>query len=81
MSDIPNKIKTNISLMLQSFTFPCENFTTIMAIKHELQHSIFNGKCSIDDNIVERVAVILSYLQTLTYFLQDAKVAVNASAI
>ena len=48
-----------------------------MAIKHELQHSIFIGKCNKTDNAtaeedyVNAAVIILSYLQTLADILQN----------
>jgi len=43
-----------------------------MAIKHQLQHSIFNGVSNLTG--VSDLAVTLSYLQTLAGILQKLKV-------
>ena len=72
---INDTTKTNINLMLQNFAFPCEYFTDIMAIKHALQHSVFNQESNVTDKTAaDEVAVLLSYLQTLADILQKAKV-------
>jgi len=72
----------NIDSTVQNFSFPCKNFTTIMAIKHELQHSVFIGKCNKTDNAtaeedyVNAAVIILSYLQTLADILQNTMVVI-----
>ena len=53
-----------------------------MAIKHELQHSIFIGKCNKTDNAtaeedyVNAAVIILNYLQTLADILQNTMVVI-----
>ena len=71
MSDTFNK--NYINSTLHQFDIACKNFTTIMAIKHQLQHSIFNGICSID-SVLSGLVVTLSYLQTLADIIQEVKV-------
>ena len=72
---INDATKTNINSMLQNFAFPCEYFTDIMAIKHALQHSVFNQESNITGKTAaDEVAVLLRYLQTLADILQKAKV-------
>ncbi|XP_065900390.1 uncharacterized protein [Dysidea avara] len=70
MSDTFNK--NYINSTLHQFDIACKNFTTIMAIKHQLQHSIFNGICSID-SVLSGLVVTLSYLQTLADIIQEVK--------
>ena len=65
--------KNYINSTLHQFDFACKTFTTIMAIKHQLQHSIFSGICSID-SVISGLAVTLSYLQTLADIIQEVKV-------
>ena len=71
--------KAIIDYMLQKFSFTCNTFTAIMAIKHELQHSVINGQYNISDStkvgdFFNYAITILSCLQTLAENLQRVKV-------
>ena len=79
--------RDNISSVLQQFDFTCRNYTDAMAIKSELQHSLFHGNYSIDGNYstvgekelnyteaIENVTKTLIDLQTIANIHQDEKV-------
>ena len=66
----PNN-QANIRQMLQQFDFTCKTFTTAMAIKHQLQYSIFNGSYYFNDSNGSLVQVTSEeYIRNLTLSLQ-----------
>ena len=77
--------RQDVDLMLQQFDFTCRTFTNVMAIKHQLQYSLFNGSY-IENNVtsgknatsdkknMKNVTLILEYLQILESNLQDIEV-------
>ena len=76
--------RDSISSVLQQFDFICRNYTDAMAIKSELQHSLFHGNYSTDGNYstkelnyteaIENVTKTLIDLQTIANIHQDKKV-------
>ena len=74
----------NINLALQQFNFTCKIFTNAMAIKHQLQYSLFNGTYFINesgillkatgDKDIKNFISVLEHLETLTAILQDIEV-------
>ena len=70
--------RDSIRKVRQQFNFTCGNYTDAMAIKSELQHSLFHGNYSIHRNYsteaIKNVTVALVYLQTITSILQNVKV-------
>ena len=68
----------NVNLILQHFCFTCKTFTYVMAIKHQLQYSLFNGsyyhKNSAMKIDMKNFTLILEYLQMLASTLQDIEV-------
>jgi len=75
-----------VSLLLQQFDFTCSVFTTAMAIKYQLQDSLFREKYFVevnnslvrvnDTDDISNLNRLLQYLQTLTGILQDIEVHV-----
>jgi len=70
----------NINLALQQFNFTCSIFTAVMAIKHQLQYSLFNNH-SVDNTVnvtsdenITSLSLLLEYLETLAGILQDIEV-------
>ena len=74
--------RDKISLVLQQLDFICRFYTDAMAIKTELQHSLFtenyasDGEEGLNTEAVKNVTKALIYLQTATSILQDVKVFV-----
>lgn len=72
----------NVNLTINQFSFACKNFTNIMAIKHRLLRSLFNGTyyfTNSNDNLtsekgIKNLTLILEYLETLASILQDIEV-------
>ena len=73
----------NVNLLLQQFDFTCRTFTNAMAIKHQLQYSLFNGSYYIENNEaivkvdneeMKNFTLILEYLQNLQNILQKIEV-------
>ena len=72
----------DVNLTINQFSFACKNFTTIMAIKHRLLRSLFNGTyyfTNSNDNLtsekgIKNLTLILEYLETLASILQDIEV-------
>ena len=73
----------NVNLLLQQFDFTCTTFTNVMAIKHQLQYSLFNGSflneknealVKVDDKELKNFTLILVYLQNLQSILQKIEV-------
>ena len=73
----------NLNVLLQQFDFTCTTFTNVMAIKHQLQHSLFNGSfynveneasVKVDDEEIKNFTLILGYLQSLQNILQKIEV-------
>ncbi|XP_065910079.1 uncharacterized protein [Dysidea avara] len=70
-----------VNLSLQQFNFTCSVFTTAMAIKYQLQNSLFRGEYFVEQNDsyvvvnntedISNLNSVLEYLQTLTDVLQD----------
>ncbi|XP_065897225.1 uncharacterized protein [Dysidea avara] len=70
-----------VNLSLQQFDFTCSVFTTAMAIKYQLQNSLFRGEYFVEKNDslkrvnntedVNNLNSVLEYLQTLADILQD----------
>ena len=77
--------QNNISQILQQFDFTCKTFTTAMAIKHQLQCSIFNGTYYFNDSNgilvnmtseegIRNLNSTLEYIETLASILQNIEV-------
>ena len=73
----------NVNLLLQQFDFTCTTFTNVMAIKHQLQYSLFNGSfynekngslVKVDNEELKNFTSILGYLQDLQTILQKIEV-------
>ena len=73
----------SVNLVLQQFAFTCRTFTNVMAIKHQLQYSLFNGSYYTENNGVlvkvnskemKNFTLIIEYLQTLGGILQSIEV-------
>ena len=73
----------NVDLILQQFNFTCRTFTNVMAIKNQLQYSLFNGSyyieknealVKVDDKDMKKFTLILEYLQNLHSILQKIEV-------
>ena len=73
----------NVDLILQQFNFTCRTFTNVMAIKNQLQYSLFNGSyyiekneavVKVDDKDMKNFTLILEYLQILQNILQKIEV-------
>ena len=73
----------DVNLVLQQFAFTCKTFTNVMAIKHQLQYSLFNGSYYTENNGVlvkvnskemKNFILIMDYLQTLGGILQSIEV-------
>ena len=73
----------NVNLVLQQFNFTCRTFTNAMAIKHQLQYSLFNGSYYMENNgnlvkvnnrEMKNFTLVLEYLQTLGSILQNIEV-------
>ena len=78
--------QANINLAIEQFNFTCETFTTVMAIKHQMLYSLFNGtyyyfndsteihvKVTSDEGI-RNLTLMIEYLETLANILQDMEV-------
>jgi len=83
--DADTEIQENINQTLQQFSFTCKQFTTAMAIKHQLQLSVFNNTYYynetngtlvkvIDDEGIRNLTSILEYIETLANILQNIEV-------
>ena len=72
----------NVNLTMQQFSLTCYNFTTVMAVKHQLSYSLFNDMIYFNDsstNItsnkgIRNLTMILEYLEKLACMLQDIEV-------
>ena len=73
----------NVNQILQQFKFTCKTFTNVMAIKHQLQYSLLNGKYYTEKNRdlvevqkmeIKNFTLILECLQTLGNILQNIEV-------
>lgn len=74
----------SVNLVLQQFNFTCTTFTNAMAIKHQLQYSLFNGGYYMKNNgvivkinneeMMKNFTLILEYLQMVGNFLQNIEV-------
>ena len=73
----------DVNLVLQQFAFTCKTFTNVMAIKHQLQYSLFNGSYYTENNgalvkvnskEMKNFTLIMEYLQTLGGILQSIEV-------
>ena len=72
----------NVNLTIEQFSFACKNFTNVMAIKHRLLRSLFNGTyyfTNSNDKLtsekgIKNLTLILQYLETLASILQDIEV-------
>ncbi|XP_065917518.1 uncharacterized protein [Dysidea avara] len=85
-----NKSSTHntVKLALQQFDFTCSIFTSAMAIKYQLQNSLFKGKYFIteDNDLVTvnntediiKLTSVLEHLQTLTSTLQNIEETLSA---
>ena len=72
-------------LALQQLNYTCSAFTTAMAIKYQLQKSLFSGQYFVQENDdlvrvndkedVRNLTNILEHLQTLTSILQEIAVS------
>ncbi|XP_065897215.1 uncharacterized protein [Dysidea avara] len=77
-----------VNLSLQQFDFTCSIFTTAMAIKYQLQNSLFRGEYFVEQNDslkrvnniedISKINSVLEYLQTLTDILQDIEEILSA---
>ena len=72
----------NFTLILEQMSFTCRAFTTVMAIKHQLQFSLFNDTHFEDvtktlrDESIGSVCLILGYLEKLASILQEIEVCI-----
>ena len=73
----------NVDLILQQFAFTCRTFTNVMAIKHQLQYSLFNGSyyteknetlAKVNSKEIKNFTLIMEYLQMLGSILQSIEV-------
>lgn len=74
-----------VNLAIRQFNFTCGVFTTAMAIKYQLEQSLFSGQYFFkeDDNLVRvnsqedirNLTSTLEHLQTLTNILQEISVS------
>ena len=73
----------NVDLILQQFAFTCRTFTNVMAIKHQLQYSLFNGSyytektetlAKVNSKEIKNFTLIIEYLQMLGSILQSIEV-------
>ena len=73
----------SVNQVLQQFAFTCKTFTNVMAIKHQLQYSLFNGSYYTENNgalvkvnneEIKNFTLTLEYLQTLGSVLQSIEV-------
>ena len=80
----------NVNLILQQFKFTCKTFTDVMAIKHQLQYSLLNGKYHTKKNgdlveiqkiEIKNFTLILEYLQTLGSILQNIEVYMHMKSL
>ena len=80
----------NVNLILQQFKFTCKTFTNVMAIKHQMQYSLLNGKYYTEKNgdlvavpkmEIKNFTLILEYLQTLGSILQNIEVYMQTKSL
>lgn len=78
----------NINQALQHFSFTCKTFMTAMAIKHQLQYSLFSGTYYFNDSSgilikvisnkgIRKLVSALKYIEILTSILQNIEVHVQ----
>jgi len=72
--DINNVNKTVIDEILNHFSGECQNFTSAMSLKHQLQEYLFkqtNQNLINDDNHIEQLSSMLVGLQTMANILNQ----------
>ena len=79
----PNN-KETISQILQQCNFTCKAFTTAMAIKHQLQYSIFNAVYYFNDSNgltsegdIRKLISSLEHIETIASILQNMEVQLH----
>ena len=83
--NVQSNNQANIRQMLQQFDFTCKTFTTAMAIKHQLQYSIFSGSYYFNDSngtlvqvtseeYMRNLTLSLQYIETIASILQNMEV-------
>jgi len=80
-----------VNLSLQQFNFTCSVFTTAMAIKYQLQDSLFEAKYFVAVNgrlvgvnnpeDINNLNSVIEYLQTITDILQEIEVYIKHKCV
>ena len=78
----------NINQMLQQFNFTCKAFTTAMAIKNQLQYSLFDDSYYFNESNgalakvrskdgIRNLTTTLEYIETIASSLQNIQVYIS----
>ena len=71
-------LDTHLIEMLQHFSAACQNFTSVMAIKHHLQYHLFmiNGTDTLKISL-QTATGLLKFLQTQSKLFQKVEVSMH----
>ena len=69
-------LDTHLNEMVQNFSAACQNFTSVMAIKHHLQYFLFSGTDTLKIPL-QNVTDLLKLLQTQSKLFQKVEVSMQ----